>query len=226
MTDTRIEDADIKHLVRAHWGDRAPTFDGAPHHGIHNQEQHDAWLDVLRCVTGGGAQRVLDVGCGTGFLTLLLAELGHAADGIDLAPAMLERACAKAQVMGLRVQFFEGDAESPRVADGSYDLLVERHVLWTLPHPDAALREWRRVLRPGGRVALIEGDWGRPGHVPPDYERIHQALPLYGGTPPAVLAGMLTAAGFHDVTVEPLRDARLWGEEPDHERYLITAVRP
>jgi ubiquinone/menaquinone biosynthesis C-methylase UbiE len=157
---------------------------------------------------------------------MLLAELGCAADGVDIAPDMLERARAKAAASGITARFFEGDAESPPVPDGDYDLVVERHVIWTLPNPDDALGAWRRVLRPGGRVALIEGQWGGRDRVQPDYEPIHQALPLYGGMPSAALVERLTAAGFTDIAVEPLLDATLWGEEVTRERYLITAVRP
>jgi ubiquinone/menaquinone biosynthesis C-methylase UbiE len=226
MSETPLLSDDVKQAVKQHWDSRAATFDDAVHHGIHSTEQRDAWLAVLRRLTDGRPLRVLDVGCGTGFLTMLLAELGCAADGVDIAPDMLERARAKATASGITARFFEGDAESPPVPDGDYDLVVERHVIWTLPNPDSALGAWRRVLRPGGRVALIEGQWGGRDRVQPDYEPIHQALPLYGGMPSAALAERLTAAGFTDIAVEPLLDATLWGEEVTRERYLITAVRP
>jgi ubiquinone/menaquinone biosynthesis C-methylase UbiE len=226
MSETHLLSDDVKQAVKQHWDSRAATFDDAVHHGIHSTEQRDAWLVVLRRLTDGRPLRVLDVGCGTGFLTMLLAELGCAADGVDIAPDMLARARAKAAASGITARFFEGDAESPPVPDGDYDLVVERHVIWTLPNPDSALGAWRRVLRPGGRVALIEGQWGGRDRVQPDYEPIHQALPLYGGMPSAALAERLTAAGFTDIAVEPLLDATLWGEEVTRERYLITAVRP
>ena len=224
MSNASVHVDEVKRRVKEHWGKRAAAFDDAVRHGIHSSGQRDAWLTVLRRLTGGQPLRVLDVGCGTGFLTLLLAELGCVADGIDIAPDMLERARVKAAEQAVSARYFEGDAESLPMADGRYDLVVERHVIWTLPNPDAALRDWRRVLRPGGRVALIEGHWGGRDRVQPDYAPIHEALPLYGGAPSDALAERLATAGFRDMTVEQLVDAALWGEDVNRERYLIAAV--
>lgn len=225
MSDVKVQESEVKAVVKRHWGERAPTFDDAVHHAIHSEGQRQAWLALLRRLTGGQRVHALDVGCGTGFLALLLAEMGNHAEGMDLAPEMVERARAKAEATGLAARFFEGDAESLDLPDERYDLVVERHVIWTVPNPEAALREWRRVLRPGGRVALVEGAWGRRDRVQPAYEAIHAALPLYGGSPSNVLTAMLERCGFGEVTVEPLADAALWGDTVRQDRYLITAVR-
>jgi ubiquinone/menaquinone biosynthesis C-methylase UbiE len=98
------------------------------------------------------------VGCGTGFLTLLLAELGHNVTGVDIAPEMLELARKKAAQAGLDVELRLGDAEVLEDPDGRYDLIVARHVIWTLPNPAQAVREWLRVLKHDGRLALVEGE--------------------------------------------------------------------
>jgi ubiquinone/menaquinone biosynthesis C-methylase UbiE len=121
------------------------------------------------------------------------------------------------------VRFDVGDAERLPHPDASFDLVIERHVIWTLPAPDAALREWARVLRPGGRVLLIEGDWQRSS-VNPDYVDIVDALPLYGGRPSSELRQRVTAAGFGAVTVEPLMDAVLWGGPVERERYALSGT--
>ncbi len=102
---------------------------------------------------------MLDVGTGTGFLALLLAELGHDCKGIDLAPGMVEQARDLARQRGVAVRFEVGDAESLAEADAAYDLVISRNLLWTLPDPRRALLDWRRVLKPGGRLLLVDGDW-------------------------------------------------------------------
>ena len=218
----------IKEVVRQHWAGRAATFDQAPNHGLHSAEQRTAWLARLRGWAGDRPLDALDVGCGTGFLALLLAELGHRVVGVDAADEMLDLARAKAEAAGLAIDLRRSDADGLPFAEASFDLVVERHVLWTLPDPVASLREWARVLRPGGRVVLIEGDWrsGDLAATAGDYQSIKDALPLYGGRPAADLAEIVGAAGLGPPIVEPLQDPVLWGETPTRERYALLAQKP
>lgn len=211
---------DVKRVVKQHWGNRAAEFDAKPNHGLHNETQHQAWLNVLHQLTGPSPLRAIDIGCGTGFLTLLLAELGHAVTGVDLAPEMLELARQKAAQTGLTAEFRLGDAEGLDDPDGSYDLIVARHLIWTLPNPSQAVKEWQRVLKPGGRIALVEGNWGTPTVIS-EYEEIRSQLPFYGGIPSEQLTQFLQAEGLQHVVVQPLMDPVLWGEEPQRPRYLV-----
>jgi SAM-dependent methyltransferase len=216
----------VKAAVTAHWNRRAADFDQGPTHGLLNPAQDSAWRGVLAALAPPApVLDVLDVGCGTGFLALLLAEAGHRARGIDLAEDMLAIARAKAADRGLDVPFAADDAEAPALPPASLDLVVERHVLWTLPDPGRALRSWRALLRPGGRVALVEGAWWDMA-ARDEYVDVHAALPLFGGRPSAEIATWLTEAGFEAPAVTPLSDPALWTEAPRHERYLITARRP
>jgi SAM-dependent methyltransferase len=96
-------------------------------------------------------------------LTILLAQLGHRVTGIDIASRMLDRAQEKARVAGVAVEFRRENAIKISEPDGNYDLVVARHVVWTLPDPAQAIREWSRVLRSGGRLAVIEGKWWTDG---------------------------------------------------------------
>jgi ubiquinone/menaquinone biosynthesis C-methylase UbiE len=211
----------VKELVRRHWEGRAATFDEGASHGLLSDEQRAAWTGRVREWAGPDPVDALDVGCGTGFFALLLAGLGHRPVGVDLADAMLARAREKAAVAGLDVDFRSADAEHLPFADGSFDLVIERHVIWTLPDPPRALAEWARVLRPGGRLVLVEGDWRSPGN--PDYAPIRDSLPLYGGRPAAELEALVRAHGFERTRVEPLMTAALWVEAPDRDRYALHA---
>ena len=144
----------IKELVRQHWDWRAADFDKEASHGLLNDTQSRAWHQLMGRVAGSSALDVLDIGCGTGFLSLLLAELGHRVTGIDVAEKMLAMARSKAIGRGLSVDFRYADAEAPVLSLGSVDLIVERHVLWTLPHPASALDSWRHLLRRDGRLVV------------------------------------------------------------------------
>jgi SAM-dependent methyltransferase len=212
----------IKELVRQHWDWRAADFDQEASHGLLNNAQSRAWHELISRVAGAITLDALDVGCGTGFLSLLLAKLGHRVTGIDVAGAMLAMARSKAAADGLSVDFRYADAEAPDLPAGGFDLIVERHVLWTLPHPASALDSWRQLLRRDGRLVLIEGHW--EGMKPRDeYTEIYDRLPLFGGRPENEIAELIGSRGFSTVTTEPLMVPELWTQTPTHPRYLVIA---
>ena len=213
---------ELKELVRRHWDRRSTDFDLEASHGLITDAQALAWHDLIARLAGAVPLDVLDVGCGTGFLSLLFAAQGHRVTGVDMAPRMLVRAREKAAAEGLAVNFLECDVEAPDLPTASYNLIVERHVIWTLPHPAAALDAWRQLLRRGGRLILIEGHWGSDERRD-EYNEIHDRLPLFGGRPAAEMAALVRARGFTPVSVEPLMNPELWTESPSHPRYLVTA---
>jgi ubiquinone/menaquinone biosynthesis C-methylase UbiE len=210
----------VKQQVAAHWDRRAAHFDEDFGHSIRTPAEHAAWDRIFGLVLpAGGALDALDVGCGTGFLSLELAARGHRVSGIDFAPAMLDRARRKAGERGLRVRFEEGDAENLAFAPGSFDLVISRHVLWTLPHPEAAIDEWLRVLRPGGRLvvvdgAVLDGSDRAPAHpgsqenarTSTEYQAIGERLPFLGGRPREEIEALLRAHGLAGVASDPLAD--------------------
>lgn len=223
---TRDDDT-VKALVRQHWDGRAATFDDESQHGIHTAEQHERWLSILREWTGDPPLRVLDVGCGTGVVSSLLAALGHDVVGVDFAPKMIQQARGKAERGGHSIEFYRGDAESLAVPDDVFSLVTARHLLWTLPNPETAIGEWRRVVEPGGRILLIEGYWD---HAEPwdEYEAVHGDLPMYDGKPPEEMREVLVDAGLQSVAFEhdELMDSVLWGREPRHDYYVMRATVP
>ena len=104
----------------------------------------------------------LDVGCGTGEITMRLAELFPRASvtGVDLIAHHLELGRRRCAGYGPRVAYREADAFALPFADASFDLVVCRHVLQAVPRPGDAMAEMVRVLRPGGRLHLLVEDYG------------------------------------------------------------------
>lgn len=143
--------------IRAYWDEDAPTYDRAATHQPTSPAERAAWDALLRRLLPPPPARVLDCGAGTGFLSLLAAAQGHRVTALDLSPAMLERLGAKAGASKLAVATVEGSATEP--PPGPFDVVVERHLLWTLPDPTRALRAWRAVA-PEGRLVVVEGLWG------------------------------------------------------------------
>ncbi|MFF4546132.1 class I SAM-dependent methyltransferase [Streptomyces sp. NPDC001435] len=199
------------------WDAEAAAFDDEPDHGLRDPEVRAAWAERLSAWLPGRPADVLDLGCGTGSLSLLAAERGHRVTGVDLSAPMVER--ARAKLAGRDAVFLVGDAAAPPVGEQRYDVVLVRHVLWTLPDPARALRHWRGLLRPGGtsrafgseggRLVLVEGVWGTVTPV---------------GIPADRLVGLLEPLAGH-VRVERLsEDARLWGRRVDDERYAVVVT--
>ena len=205
----------VKEQVAAHWNRRAAGFDADFGHSIRTAGERAAWDRILDLVVGGrGTVDALDVGCGTGFLSLELAGRGHRVTGIDFAPQMLAEAHKKAAAQGIAVRFEEGDAEQLRFPPGSVDLVMTRHVLWTLPHPEAAIDEWIRVLRPGGRLAAMDSQFDpsvlergpQNARSSAEYAGIGDRLPFLGGRPQTEIEALFKAHGLVDVGGDPVPD--------------------
>jgi ubiquinone/menaquinone biosynthesis C-methylase UbiE len=205
----------VKQQVAAHWNRRAAHFDEDFGHSIRTAAERAAWDRVLDLVLpAGGVLEALDIGCGTGFLTLELAFRGHRVTGIDFAPAMIAEAGKKAVECQLPISFAEADAEQLPFATGSFDMAVSRHLLWTLPHPDTAIDEWVRVLRPGGRLIVVESQAVVTASPEPldnarrsaEYAAIGNRLPFVGGWPRDETEKLFAAHRLLNVGSDPFLD--------------------
>ena len=103
--------------------------------------------------------RVLEVGTGPGFFAILLRELGLDVTAIDLTPAMLAEAKENAGHLAGLISFMEMNAEALSFEDASFDAVISRNLTWNLPHPEEALAEWTRVLKPGGLLLNFDANW-------------------------------------------------------------------
>ncbi|MEV6117201.1 class I SAM-dependent methyltransferase [Streptomyces sp. NPDC052109] len=189
------------------WDAEARAFDDQPDHGLRDPRTRAAWAARLRSWLPGGPADVLDLGCGTGSLSLLAAEQGHRVTGVDSSPAMVER--ARAKLAGWHAVVLHGEAAAPPVGEQRFDVVLVRHVLWALPEPHRALRRWRDLLRPGGRFVLVEGVWGRLHPVGVPAARLTE-----------LLAPLSTDARVERLTDDPL----LWGRAVEDERYAVVAT--
>ncbi|MDQ7809097.1 class I SAM-dependent methyltransferase [Amycolatopsis sp. A133] len=187
------------------WDAEAASFDEQPDHGLRDLSVRAAWSDLLLPLMPTAPATVVDLGCGTGSLAVLLAQAGYAVDGVDLSSRMLAVAKEKAEAAGVSVGLREGDAAKPPCSPGTFDVVLARHVLWAMPDPAAALGNWVRLLKPGGRLVLVEGRWFTGAGISADEcER-------------------LVRARREDATVTLLDDPALWGGPIEDERYLLVS---
>jgi ubiquinone/menaquinone biosynthesis C-methylase UbiE len=202
------------------WNAAAAAFDEAADHGLRDLAVREAWRARLVSWLPPAPATVLDLGCGTGSLSLLLSQLGHRVTGLDLAEQMVDQ--ARSKCAGTAVTFDVGDASDPDIADASVDVVITRHLLWTLPDPHAALTRWIRLLRPGGRLVLVEGRWTVPGDTG-SYARGAEDMPWAGGARAEDLVGALDPLVDHLEVHCLSADPQLWGREVDDERYAVVA---
>jgi ubiquinone/menaquinone biosynthesis C-methylase UbiE len=232
-------DHEIKDAIRKSWDQSSVLYDRCPGHGIGTDEEKVAWKQELNRNLPESPQKVLDVGCGTGAMGLLFAEMGHQVTAVDLSEAMISKAREKADAQKLSIELQTGDAEHLPFSDGSFDVVVNRHLLWTLPHPATALKEWHRVLKSGGVVLIIDGVWKDRsfpirakrilsdglakifGHTHGGHydKKLRSQLPYDGGVPKETMVADLEHAGFTRICFRDLMYIREL-QKPQQPWYL------
>ena len=227
----RSGSGDVHDRIREYWDEDAHTYDETRSHAISDVLEATAWRQALADALPEPGSKVLDVGAGTGALSLLAAELGYDVTALDLSPGMLGRAEVKAKERGLeqRMTFVVGSASEP--PEGPFDAVMERHVLWTMPDPVGAMERWREISR---RLVLFEGVWGetdlrrkakdllsewlrRVMAVPDDHhapypEDVLAELPLARLPSPVPLIDAVYEAGWTAVRIKRLRDVEWAGK--------------
>jgi ubiquinone/menaquinone biosynthesis C-methylase UbiE len=143
---------DLKQKAHAEFSKWATTYDD---HWLNHylfEPSHTLLLSEVRHTQPG---RALDIGCGTGELGSRLAARGWQVVGLDLCETMVHEACAK--IGEGKLCLTVGDSEHLPFAPQSFDLLTCANSFHHYPHQDAVVREMYRVLKPGGRLLLLDG---------------------------------------------------------------------
>ena len=152
--------------ARATWNDRAADWDAMSEA---NTLAPDRPADIARtaaALTISTGTSLLDAGCGSGQYALAFAQLGCRVTAIDLSPAMIQRARDHAAERNLDVEWRIGDLSRLPDPDSAFDAVHARVSLQFVPDLAATLAEFRRVLRPGGRLYTSV-----PGSLSPIYGR-------------------------------------------------------
>jgi demethylmenaquinone methyltransferase / 2-methoxy-6-polyprenyl-1,4-benzoquinol methylase len=197
--------------VRTMFDRIAPVYDAMNHLMTAGLDRR--WRRVAAEAVVRPGDRVLDACCGTGDLALACARAGGRVTGLDFSEPMLERARVKSSA----VEWVQGDALTLPFEDGSFDAATVGFGVRNLENLERGLAELRRVLRPGGRLGVLEITRPR-GALAPFYRLwFERGVPLVGRVVsgssaytylpasvrrfpgPEELAGLLREAGFGEV---------------------------
>lgn len=169
--------------------------------------------------------KVLDIGCGPGFISIILTEMGYNVTSADMSEEMLKHAKFNAGSLAEKMTFEIQNAQELTFEDGSFDVVFSRNLTWNLPDPEAAYKEWIRVLKNEGLLLVFDANWYnylRDDELKAAYEEdrnnveaadfedynigvdfdkmeaIAQRLPLTGACRPLWDVGLLRAMGVKD----------------------------
>ena len=149
-----------KERIVSYWEKRSGDFLEHKRAELHSP-MSERWLyEIKNQLPQDRNLRILDVGCGAGFFSVLLAKEGYQVTGVDLTPDMVENARTLAEEEKTDCEFFVMDAENLRFADESFDVVISRNLTWTLPDVKSAYREWVRVLKKGGILLNFDANYG------------------------------------------------------------------
>lgn len=156
-----------KDRIVKYWGKRSESFLEQRRAELHST-MAERWLKEIHKQTGAletvcgekGQLKILDVGCGTGFFTVLLAKQGYEVIGTDLTPEMVENSRRLAEEEQADCRFLQMDAEDLEFADETFDVVISRNLTWTLPDVEHAYKEWIRVLKKGGILLNFDANYG------------------------------------------------------------------
>ena len=200
------------------WGARAADW------ADHEPQYRTIYDDAIARLGIGSGTRVLDVGCGSGVFLRTAVDHGAQATGLDASSAMIEHALGRVPEADLRV----GDLQFLPYEDGAFDVVTAFCSFWFAADPIEALREMRRVVRPGGQVFLLV--FGRPERcqLGPAIGAVTALLPepprsKFDFHKPGVLEAMTTEAGLRPRDAGNLVNELVWPDADTLVRHLLSA---
>ena len=189
-----------KEIIKRGWDISAEGFDQIVSEDYKPQNRK-LWLELLLSAAPQKENmHILDAGTGPGFFAVILSMAGHQVTGIDISEPMLKEAKKNADYFHVAPNFFKMDSQMPDFPESSFDFIISRNVVWTMDEPEKAYRNWFRLLSPGGKVVVIDGDHLRDLRDP-EFRRsqdrlLEKYIEVFGSRPQVSYTDFETARGW------------------------------
>jgi ubiquinone/menaquinone biosynthesis C-methylase UbiE len=155
---------DAKAFIQEYWEGRSNGFADLRKAEL-NSNKYQRWeTEIKSKLPNKAGLKILDVGCGCGFFSIMLARLGHQVSGIDITPSMIEQGKIIAEETQATVELLVMDAERLNFEAEIFDVVIARNVTWNLAHPKEAYKEWLRVLKKGGILLNYDAEYAKNHH--------------------------------------------------------------
>lgn len=149
-----------KERIMRYWGKRSEGFLEQRRMELHHP-MAKRWVEEIKKVIPKDAKKILDIGCGTGFFSILLAKEGYDVIGTDLTPEMVAYARILSSEEAVDCTYEIMDAEKLSFKDETFDVVISRNLTWTLVDVEKAYGEWKRVLKKGGVLINFDANYGK-----------------------------------------------------------------
>ena len=238
---------DRKEQIVHYWEKRSESFLEQRRSELANPIAKRWMKEIEKQIPAGRRLKILDVGCGAGFFSILLAKEGHEVFGIDLTPEMIENAIQLAEEENADCCFQVMDAENPIFADETFDVVISRNLTWTLPNAEHAYGEWMRVLKTGGILLNFDANYGKDdasdtkdlpeqhahfkvgNEMLEECERIKAQLPISRKNRPAYDVAVLCENTRGEIRIDPDLGKRIYLEKDEFYNpapmFLLCAVK-
>lgn len=145
----------IKESIKERWENSAEGYDQYIQNDL-NTFKEIQWTNLILSENNKEKLKILDIGTGPGFFPRILSREGHNVVGIDCSNEMINLAKKNSNY---DCEFYVMDSHILEFQDNYFDLIVSRNVTWTLYNPQKAYKEWKRVLKPGGKLIIFDANW-------------------------------------------------------------------
>ena len=146
-----------------YWTKRAPSYSTINQNELHGKqkEKWTAYIEkrIKAVMPGKKELKVLDIGGGPGFFSIIMTMAGYEATWLDRNEAMMGEAKKNAGPLADQIHYVLMDAEELTLPENTFDVIVTRNLTWTLPHPKKAYTSWHRVLKKGGVLLNFDANW-------------------------------------------------------------------